>query len=263
MDTLYIIVPAYNESENIENLIHDWYPVVEGHAGEGKSRLVIINDGSKDNTYDIVQAYAKDRPLLLPLTKPNEGHGPTLLFGYRYAIENHADYIFQTDSDGQTNPAEFEAFWKLRKEYDAIIGNRSARRDGAFRKFVERILLCILYGIFGVRLPDSNAPFRLMKRELVESYIERIPNGFNLPNVILTTYFAYFHEKITFLKITFKPRQGGINSINISKIIKIGIQAVKDFWKIKKEFKRHAESRPAIVLQPHPKEESTQAEQRK
>ena len=54
MNTLYIVVPAYNESENIEALIEDWYPVVETHNESGDSRLVIINDGSKDNTCEMI-----------------------------------------------------------------------------------------------------------------------------------------------------------------------------------------------------------------
>lgn len=44
------------------------------------------------------------------LDKPNGDHGSTVLYGYRYAIKNHADYIFQTDSDGQTNLGKFEQF---------------------------------------------------------------------------------------------------------------------------------------------------------
>lgn len=232
--SLYIVVPAYNESANIEKLIDDWYPIIENHDGNGKSRLVIINDGSKDNTYEVVCEYAKTRPLLQPLTKPNGGHGPTLLFGYRYSIENNADYIFQTDSDGQTDPAEFEQFWNLKNEYDAIIGSRSARQDGWSRKFVETVLLLILRMTFGVKIPDSNAPFRLMKRELVEKYIKKMPEDFNLPNVMLTTFFAYFHEKVKFIEISFKPRQGGTNSINIKKIIRIGWKALGDFRMLKK-----------------------------
>ena len=108
MSSLYIVIPAYNESENIEKTIDQWYPVVERHNDEGNSRLVIINDGSKDNTYELLQKCAATRPLLVPLDKPNGGHGPTVLYGYRYAIRQKADYIFQTDSDGQTNPDEFE-----------------------------------------------------------------------------------------------------------------------------------------------------------
>lgn len=234
MEKLYIIVPAYNESENIENLVKDWYPVIEKHSENGQSRLVVVNDGSKDNTYELLCELAKTRPLLQPLTKENGGHGATLLYGYRYALEHHADYIFQTDSDGQTNPEEFETFWDARKQYDAIMGSRSNRQDGKDRKFIEATLLFILRMVFGVKIPDSNAPFRLMKGSLLGKYINKMPENFNLPNVMLTTYFAYFHENIKFIEITFKPRQGGINSINIKKIIKIGLKAVKDFAQLKK-----------------------------
>lgn len=233
-EKLYIVIPAYNESENIEQLIKDWYPVIDKYNGNGESRLVIINDGSKDNTYELLCEYAKSRPLLQPITKPNGGHGATVLYGYRYAIQNKADYIFQTDSDGQTLPSEFDYFWQLKSKYDAILGNRSDRQDGESRKFVENTLRFILKLTFGVNVPDANAPFRLMKRELVEKYISKMPDDFNLPNVMFTTYFAYFHEKIKFVKVTFKPRQGGTNSINIKKIVKIGWKAVGDFRNLKK-----------------------------
>lgn len=99
-DTLYIIVPAYNEQANILNVINQWYPVISAHSANGTSRLVIIDDGSKDNTYSIALKAAKTRPLLLPITKENSGHGGTVLYGYKFALEHGADFVFQTDSDG-------------------------------------------------------------------------------------------------------------------------------------------------------------------
>lgn len=235
MESLFIIMPAYNEKDNIEDVVNQWYPVIEAHNADMASRLVIINDGSKDNTYELLTELAQDRPLLTPLTKKNGGHGSTLLFGYRYAIEQGASWIFQTDSDGQTNPAEFEKFWNLRGSYDAILGDRqSGRQDGASRVFVENTLRFILKVMFDVNVPDANAPFRLMRKELVEKYITKMPDDFNLPNVMLTTYFSYFKEKIRFEKISFKPRQGGTNSINIKKIVKIGWKAVGDFRNLRK-----------------------------
>ena len=232
MNTLYIVVPAYNESENIEALIEDWYPVVERHNESGDSRLVIINDGSKDNTYEMICKAAENRPLLVAQTKPNGGHGSTVLYGYRYAIEHGADYIFQTDSDGQTLPSEFDAFWDMRNEYDAIIGDRSDRQDGKGRVFVEHTLLTLLRIMFGVKMPDSNAPFRLMKSELVNKYLKVMPENYNLPNVILTTCFVKYKEKVRFVHVTFRPRQGGVNSINMKRIIGIGRNALRDFAKL-------------------------------
>lgn len=232
---LYIVIPAYNESENIVQCINDWYPIVKRHSGNGNSRLVIINDGSKDNTFEVMKSKADEFPLFQPLTKENGGHGHTVLFGYKYAIDHGADYIFQTDSDGQTNPAEFEAFWDAADDYDAVLGNRKVRGDGKDRKFVENVVCTLLRLIFGVKVEDANAPFRLMKADLVKKYIGKLPEDFNLPNIMLTTYFVYFNEKVKFIPITFKPRQGGTNSINIKKIIKIGWKAVGDFRKLRKE----------------------------
>ena len=91
--------------------------------------------------------------------------------------------------------------------------------------------------MFGIKVPDANAPFRLMKKEILKKYINRMPQDFNLPNVMLTTYFAYYKEKILFSKVTFRPRQGGKNSINVKKIIKIGCKALVDFRHLKSQMK--------------------------
>ena len=169
-EKLYIVLPAYNEKDSIEHVINDWYKVVE-KIGKS-SRLVIVNDGSTDNTYDIMLELAKEKPQFIPLTKENGGHGSTVIYAYNYAIKEGADWIFQTDSDGQTNPDEFQKFWDMRVKYDAILGNRTVREDGQQRKFVEKTLCTILKIIFGIKVPDANAPFRLMKASLVKKYME-------------------------------------------------------------------------------------------
>lgn len=233
-DVLYIIIPAYNEEANIREVINDWYEVVKRHDGGGKSRLVVIDDGSKDGTYHMMQESAKDRPLFQPLTKRNEGHGATVLFGYQYALSQGADYIFQTDSDGQTVSEEFSRLWSRRRKYDVVMGHRKNREDGFSRVIVTKVLKFVLWVIFGLKITDANTPYRLMKREVLEKYIARVPEKFNLSNVLLMVFFVNGREKIAFVPITFRQRQGGVNSIHIPKIIKIGIQALKDFIAIKK-----------------------------
>lgn len=234
-EVLYIVMPAYNEELNITETLEAWYPVVEKHNESGESRLVVVNDGSKDGTFEIMQEYAQTHPLFIPLTKNNGGHGETLIFAYNYAINQGADWIFQTDSDGQTNPDEFETFWHIRGEYDGIFGNRTQRGDGWSRKFVEKVVCMLIRLYFGVKIPDANAPFRLMKAEKVEKYIKKLKPNYNLPNIMLSTYFVYYKEKTDFRTITFKPRVKGKNSVNIKRIIKIGWKALKDFRELKKE----------------------------
>lgn len=157
---------------------------------------------------------------------------------YHYAIDAGADYIFQTDSDGQTCPEEFQYFWEHRNEHSAIIGNRRHRQDGISRIVITKILKLVLRIIYGLDIADANAPFRLMHRSLLEQYLYDIPENFNLPNIMLTVFFLYNKEDVMFVPITFRPRQGGVNSLNIPRIIKIGVCAVKDFRVIKKGMKR-------------------------
>lgn len=234
MDKLYIVIPAYNEEENIRQVIDDWYPIVEEHNGNGESRLVIIDDGSKDSTYAIMQEYAKDRPLFEPVTKANSGHGATVLHGYQYALEKGADYIFQTDSDGQTLPSEFEPFWEEREQHDMVIGWRRGREDGASRVFVTKTLKAVIRVCFGVWVQDANTPFRLMKAETLKKYIGLVPKDFNLSNVIISVIYARKNCDVKYIPVTFRPRQGGVNSINLKKIFKIGVNALRDFRQINK-----------------------------
>ncbi len=236
MDKLYIIIPAYNERDNIENVVNDWYPVAEKYGED--SRLVVVNDGSKDDTYEILKKLAESRPKMIALTKPNGGHGATILFGYDYAIKNGADYVFQTDSDGQTLPSEFDAFWQQRENFDMVIGHRKGRQDGFSRIVVTKTLKLVCALCFRVKVTDANTPFRLMKASSLAKEIGYIPENYNLSNVIISVLLIKKGYKVKFIPITFRPRQGGVNSINMKKIFKIGKKALHDFAEINRIIKK-------------------------
>lgn len=231
-DSLYIVIPAYNEQDNIRQVVSDWYPIVQNYGDN--SKLVVIDDGSKDDTYKILTEMAKDMPSLVPITKPNGGHGATVLYGYKYALDNNADYIFQTDSDGQTLPSEFAPFWNSRDKYDMVIGYRSQRKDGFSRIIVTRVLRIVVYLCFKVYVLDSNTPYRLMSADTLRDNLRFVPDDFFLSNVALTAVYKRRGKKLHFIPITFRPRQGGVNSINIPKIFKIGLKALNDFKLINK-----------------------------
>lgn len=230
MDKLYIVMPAYNEQENIEAVVREWYPVLDGK--DQQSRLVVADSGSTDCTHQILTDLKKKYPKIEILSETGKQHGPKLLALYDYAAEAGADYVFQTDSDGQTSVAEFDIFWKQREKYDAIIGNRVVRGDGLDRKLIEMAVCWLLWVFFKVNIPDANAPFRLMKIGMIQKYIYGFPEDYSLPNIMMTTLFAYYHENIKFEQISFKKRGGGVNSINLPKIIRTGWKAIKD-WNIR------------------------------
>ena len=226
-DRLFIVIPAYNEQENIKQVVSDWYEVVEKYGED--SRLVVIDDGSRDSTYSILQDMSKKMPRLTALTKENAGHGATLLYGYRYALDNGADYVFQTDSDGQTLPSEFEPFWIARNKYDVSIGYRNKRRDGLSRIFVTKILRLVVYICFRVYVLDANTPYRLMSAATLKENLAFIPDNFFLTNVALSAIYKKRRQKVHFIPISFRPRQGGRNSINLIKIFKVGFSSIRSF----------------------------------
>jgi glycosyltransferase involved in cell wall biosynthesis len=232
MDKLFLVIPAYNEQANITLVAREWHAVVS--AVNAESRLIIINDGSKDDTESVLEALKPELHQMIVVSKQNSGHGATVLFGYKYALEHGADYIFQTDSDGQTLPSEFWQFWELREHHSALIGYRNQRQDGLSRVFVTKTLRFVLWCIFRVRVTDANTPFRLMSKDILEKYLPKVPEDFNLSNVILTLCFVKYKEDVMFIPITFRPRQGGVNSINFRRIVGIGKKALKDFRMIKK-----------------------------
>ena len=244
MDSLYLVMPAYNEEENIEDVVRAWYPILEGK--DEASRMVVADSGSTDGTHVILETLQREMPQLEILPDTGKQHGPKVIALYDYAIKNGADYIFQTDSDGQTDPAEFDRFWNLRERYAGIFGLRKDRGDGKIRAFVERVV-CLLLGLyFHIAVPDANAPFRLMRADTVKKYLYRMDPDYNLPNIMMTTFFAYYHEKMRFRKITFRPRQAGVNSVNIPKIVKIGWKALGDFRAFKKEMRREEDAERKI-----------------
>ena len=235
-DVLYVVLPAYNEEENIEAVVRAWSAVLAG-KDEG-SRIVVADSGSTDGTHGILTRLQTEIPQLVVLSGTGKFHGEKVIALYDHAIQSGAEWIFQTDSDGQTNPGEFAAFWEARAAYDGIFGERTVRGDGKSRALVEKVVCLLLRLYFGVRVPDANAPFRLMRAETVRKYLYRMDADYNLPNIMMTTYFAFYGEKMTFREISFKPRQGGVNSVNIPRIVRIGWKALGDFRRLRCDMER-------------------------
>lgn len=229
-ETLYVVMPAYNEEANIRSVLEQWYPVVERVGGD--SRLAAFDDGSRDETLSIMRAFGEEHPRFQAMTKPNSGHGATLLEAYRYALDAGADWVFQTDTDGQTLPNEFWQLWEARGNCDMAAGWRNSREDGFSRVIVTRTLRLVVRACFGVSVTDANVPFRLMSAASLRENLAFVPDGFNLTNVALSAAYVKRGMRVRWFPITFRPRQGGVNSINLRRIAGIGLRALRDFRSI-------------------------------
>lgn len=233
---LYLVIPAYNEQANIKAVVMQWHKALCEALGDESFRILVNDSGSNDSTREILENLHLQE--LQIISNTHKQHGPKLIALYNRAINDNVAWVFQTDSDGQTNPSEFRAFWELRDKYDIILGYRKIRGDGRFRKFVENVVCALLWVFFGVRVRDANAPFRLMKVSVLSKYMRYFAPDFNLPNIILTAFFAKNNEKMCFKEISFQSRKAGKNSINFWRIFKIGCKALVDFAKFRAVIKQ-------------------------
>lgn len=231
MEKLYIVMPAYNEEGAIAKVVEEWHAVLDS-IGHG-SKVVIFNDGSKDKTSDVLERMKIKYPNLIVINKNNTGHGPTCTAAYKYAIAEGADWIFQTDADGQTKSDDFRGFWEKRDNFDFIIGWRSKRQDGVTKLFISRTLKLAVFMIFGIILKDANAPFRLMKANRLRQYLRAIPDNYFLPNTLLSVMVTKNNEKIFWQEISFAPRTSGISSMPFLKVAGSGINLVSQLYKMR------------------------------
>lgn len=234
-----VIMPAYNEADGIEQVVREWHEVLARIPG---SALVVLNDGSRDGTAEVLARLEPQIPGLHVINKPNSGHGSTCLAGYNWAIEHGFEYVFQTDSDGQTLPDEFHRVWRNRGNRDFIFGRRRTRGDGLGRMVISRVLRLSIFALSRRWVPDANVPFRLMRCTALKPLLPRIPRDFFLANALLTCEIVS-HHPIQWERITFKPRFGGMASVRMLGFARRGAQFVRQF----REYRRQAPLAPPVL----------------
>lgn len=218
---LWVVMPVYNERESIGRVIEEWIPVLRSTVDA--FCLAIVNDGSRDNTLQILQSYTTRYPEIRVYDKANSGHGQTCLWGYRKAMEEGAEWILQIDSDGQCDPSFFPEFWKARNEYSVIFGFRRTRDDGFRRWLISRVVSMVGLVAGGVWVADANVPYRLMKTQLLSKAIENISAQFYLANILVSLRLRRLGP-IHWISIHFRDRFGGTPAGKASYFIKSGKQ---------------------------------------
>jgi dolichol-phosphate mannosyltransferase len=228
LNKLWIIMPVYNEQECVGKVIDEWMPMLEKSCKE--FTFLAINDGSKDKTLEILNSYAKKYSRLKILDKPNSGHGQSCLVGYRMALKEGADWIFQIDSDGQCEPKFFESFAKASVDRNVIYGYRKTRDDGMQRLIISRFVSVFTFFATGVWVRDGNVPYRLMHRNTLKDLVDKVPSDFHLSNILISAW----QEKligISWINIHFRNRMGGVASVKTYSFAKHGFRLFKQLKK--------------------------------
>ena len=132
-----VIIPTYNEKENIENIIKAVF------ALEQDFHVLIVDDSSPDGTAEIVKRMQHEFPHLLHLTirKVKDGLGKAYIHGFKWALENGYDYIFEMDADFSHNPNDLPKLFDAAQKGDMSIGSRYCKGVNVVNWPMSRVLL--------------------------------------------------------------------------------------------------------------------------
>lgn len=217
-----IIIPAYNESANIEQVIDRitaHQQAVQFVDAGFQYDYLIVNDGSTDSTLKI----CKERQyqyLDLPI---NLGIGGAVQAGYVYASKNDYDIAIQIDGDGQHDIAYLNDLLQplISGEADVVIGSRFLRKEGYQSSLARRtggkMLSRLIRLTTGKKIYDVTSGYRAVNRKFIDVYSNDYPTDFPEPEAIVTA--VMYKGKVMEVPVQMKAREGGKSSITFRKSI--------------------------------------------
>lgn len=226
-----VIIPTYNEKENITNMI----PEVLKLYAEGID-ILVVDDNSPDGTGDIVKNISEENPRVHLLSRPGKmGLGTAYVAGFKYALEQGYDYIFEMDADFSHDPKEIKNFLTTIKDYDLVIGSRYIKGVNVINWPMQRLLLSYFANIYtriitGLPVKDSTGGFKCFRRKVLESIkLDEIKsNGYAFQ--IEMNYKAYKKGfKLKEIPIIFNDRFAGQSKMS-NKIVR---EAIFMVWKLR------------------------------
>lgn len=167
-----VIIPTYNERENIENIIRAVF------ALEKVFHILIIEDGSPDGTANIVKTLQQEFPerLFMIERKGKLGLGTAYIAGFKWSLEHNYEYIFEMDADFSHNPADLPRLYKVCAEEgaDVSIGSRYVSGVNVVNWPMGRVLMSYFASkyvrlITGLPIHDTTAGFKCYRREVLQT----------------------------------------------------------------------------------------------
>lgn len=179
-----ILMPAYNEAQNIEKVVCKCIETLDKLKLKGE--VVVTNDGSIDNTKDILNNLKKEiTNLVVVHHEKNMGYGAAL---YNAINASKGDIIVTIDSDGQFNIEELPLLLNLyQKGYKIVAGFRKEKKDSFLKVLANKILSLLTNCMFGLKLKDANCAFKLYEGSLIRA-LKIESKGFQTPTEILVKF---------------------------------------------------------------------------
>lgn len=195
---LSIIIPVYNEELVVEKVVSEVLKYCRD------SEIIVIDDGSTDNTTNIIKEFNN---IKIIRHKENKGYGATLKTGIETATK---DIIVIIDGDGSYFAKDIGLLIPNIEKFDMIVGARIkevAREFPLYQKITKGFICSLLGAIFKQRILDINSGLRLIKRHIVEKYLSVLPDGFSFTSSI-TLAMLLDNRKIKYVPISYSNRTG-------------------------------------------------------
>lgn len=220
---LSVVMPAYNEADGIHAAVAAVQTLVLDRVAGAE--LVVVNDGSRDNTGALLDEMAARDPRVRVVHKPNGGHGPAIMTGVEAAS---GAFIFLIDSDNQIPLEDFAPLWQhVTNGRQGAFGVRRVRNDATLRKGLTVVIRVSLVLLFGVRLHDANVPFKLLHRSIWDAARPHIPDGTLAPSLFLAVFVARRRDDVVYADVSHRDRETGTVSIRRWKLIKFCARALR------------------------------------
>ncbi len=199
-----IVIPAYNESETIKKVLDDIKKVLS--ETDIQAEIIVVNDGSKDNTRAIIEKIKGIRVINHPY---NLGYGASLKTGAKNA---EGEYVLYLDADGQHDPKDIPKLLRYRKEYDMVVGKRG-RMTSLVRTPAKKLIGMFANYLVEKKIPDLNSGFRVIRKDLIMRYIHILPQAFSFTTTITLASFKGGHT-VKYVPIRIRKRAGGTSTIH-------------------------------------------------
>lgn len=168
IDKLSVFFPCYNEEANITNTFNKALPIIKEIAGEWE--VILINDGSTDNTLNVIQDIAQTDPSHIKIVNhaQNRGYGAAFKSGFYTA---RYDWIAFTDSDGQFDFSDIKKLIKAQKDTsaDLVIGYYLGRKVPFYRIWGSTLWQLAVYILFGLKVKDIDCGFKLVNKKVIDT----------------------------------------------------------------------------------------------
>lgn len=225
-----VIIPTYNEMDNLPKLIPDVL------STDDSIDILIVDDNSPDGTAKFVEDLASQNNRIHILNREKKmGLGTAYIAGFKYALQNNYDYIFEMDADFSHDPNEIKNFLIAIKENDLVLGSRYIHGVRVLNWPMRRLLLSFFASVYtriitGMPVRDATGGFKCFRKQVLEAIdLNKVrSNGYSFQ--IEMTFKAYAKGfKIKEIPIVFVDRVKGKSKMS-KKIVR---EAVLMVWKLR------------------------------